>query len=150
MSEGDKANTVERKLPVKEELDEAVPPHELLDVSASRAKGELASRGGLANRHLPSLKKTTSMSSASSQDQSLDDSSLDEELPEAVKPPPPAEATQDGQQDQGSRRELDSDGSQQRSEREASPSKRSPTSLMEDVRQAVLQADVSWWSRIST
>ncbi|KAK8752254.1 hypothetical protein OTU49_017466 [Cherax quadricarinatus] len=293
MSEGDKANTVERKLPVKEELDEAVPPHELLDVSASRAKGELASRGGLANRHLPSLKKTTSMSSASSQDQSLDDSSLDEELPEAVKPPPPAEATQDGQQDQGSRRsaepqesslpphspppatssitqaklpqppsytqatmgsmshlgspppyhhppiqfasprqpftpsyvtsdpsiglptrplggstdvqthqsrsesrpeipyrhpppvarvqpvnraeisesaslaahlanrtpqqqslaeqlkallaerELDSDGSQQRSEREASPSKRSPTSLMEDVRQAVLQADVS-------
>nr|XP_053627338.1 uncharacterized protein LOC128684956 isoform X10 [Cherax quadricarinatus] len=131
------------KLPVKEELDEAVPPHELLDVSASRAKGELASRGGLANRHLPSLKKTTSMSSASSQDQSLDDSSLDEELPEAVKPPPPAEATQDGQQDQGSRRELDSDGSQQRSEREASPSKRSPTSLMEDVRQAVLQADVS-------
>ena len=55
------------QLPVKEELDEAVPPHELLDVSASRAKGELASRGGLANRHLPSLKKTTSMSSASSQ-----------------------------------------------------------------------------------
>ena len=52
---------------MKEELDEAVPPHELLDVSASRAKGELASRGGLANRHLPSLKKTTSMSSAGSQ-----------------------------------------------------------------------------------
>ncbi|XP_069165706.1 serine-rich adhesin for platelets isoform X4 [Procambarus clarkii] len=105
--EGDKANTVERKLPVKEELDEAVPPHELLDVSASRAKGELASRGGLANRHLPSLKKTTSMSSASSQDQSLDDSSLDDDLPEAVKHPPPAEATQDGQQDQGSRRSAE-------------------------------------------
>lgn len=55
------------QMPVKEELDEAVPPHELLDVSASRAKGELAARGGLANRHLPSLKKTTSMSSAGSQ-----------------------------------------------------------------------------------
>ncbi|KAK4323483.1 hypothetical protein Pmani_005798 [Petrolisthes manimaculis] len=84
-SDGHKANTVERKLPVKEELDEAVPPHELLDVSASRAKGELAARGGLANRHLPSLKKTTSMSSAGSQDHSLDDSSLDDELPEALK-----------------------------------------------------------------
>ncbi|XP_042203284.1 uncharacterized protein LOC121853307 isoform X17 [Homarus americanus] len=113
-SEGEKANTVERKLPVKEELDEAVPPHELLDVSASRAKGELASRGGLANRHLPSLKKTTSMSSASSQgkisayheDQSLDDSSLDDDLPEAVKHPP-VEAPPDGQQDQGSRRSAE-------------------------------------------
>ncbi|KAK7085676.1 hypothetical protein SK128_014483 [Halocaridina rubra] len=72
-------------IPVKEELDEAVPPHELLDVSASRAKGELAARGGLANRHLPSLKKTTSMSSAGSQDHSLDDSSLDDELPESQK-----------------------------------------------------------------
>ncbi|XP_071544361.1 uncharacterized protein Spn isoform X19 [Panulirus ornatus] len=105
-SEGEKANTVERKIPVKEELDEAVPPHELLDVSASRAKGELASRGGLANRHLPSLKKTTSMSSASSQEQSLDDSSLDDDLPEAVKHPP-VEAAQDGQQDQGSRRSAE-------------------------------------------
>ncbi|XP_066987179.1 uncharacterized protein [Macrobrachium rosenbergii] len=141
-SEGDKANTVERKLPVKEELDEAVPPHELLDVSASRAKGELAARGGLANRHLPSLKKTTSMSSAGSQDHSLDDSSLDDDLPEAQKHAAAGETSQDTQMDQGSRREVQGEVSQ-KNEREASPSKRSPTSLMEDVRQAVLQADVS-------
>ncbi|XP_064099799.1 uncharacterized protein LOC135210852 isoform X4 [Macrobrachium nipponense] len=106
-SEGDKANTVERKLPVKEELDEAVPPHELLDVSASRAKGELAARGGLANRHLPSLKKTTSMSSAGSQDQSLDDSSLDDDLPEAQKHAAAGETSQDTQMDQGSRRSAE-------------------------------------------
>ncbi|XP_066987184.1 uncharacterized protein [Macrobrachium rosenbergii] len=130
------------KLPVKEELDEAVPPHELLDVSASRAKGELAARGGLANRHLPSLKKTTSMSSAGSQDHSLDDSSLDDDLPEAQKHAAAGETSQDTQMDQGSRREVQGEVSQ-KNEREASPSKRSPTSLMEDVRQAVLQADVS-------
>ncbi|XP_066987186.1 uncharacterized protein [Macrobrachium rosenbergii] len=106
-SEGDKANTVERKLPVKEELDEAVPPHELLDVSASRAKGELAARGGLANRHLPSLKKTTSMSSAGSQDHSLDDSSLDDDLPEAQKHAAAGETSQDTQMDQGSRRSAE-------------------------------------------
>ncbi|XP_042881181.1 microtubule-associated protein futsch-like isoform X2 [Penaeus japonicus] len=105
-SEGDKANTVERKMPVKEELDEAVPPHELLDVSASRAKGELAARGGLANRHLPSLKKTTSMSSAGSQDHSLDDSSLDDELPESQKHVV-TEPVQDLQQDVGIRRSAD-------------------------------------------
>ncbi|XP_063612256.1 neurabin-1-like isoform X2 [Penaeus indicus] len=105
-SEGDKANTVERKMPVKEELDEAVPPHELLDVSASRAKGELAARGGLANRHLPSLKKTTSMSSAGSQDHSLDDSSLDDDLPESQKHVA-TEPMQDLQQDVGIRRSAD-------------------------------------------
>ncbi|XP_047482011.1 uncharacterized protein LOC125034296 isoform X1 [Penaeus chinensis] len=105
-SEGDKANTVERKMPVKEELDEAVPPHELLDVSASRAKGELAARGGLANRHLPSLKKTTSMSSAGSQDHSLDDSSLDDDLPESQKHVA-TEPMQDLQQDLGIRRSAD-------------------------------------------
>ena len=49
-----------------EDLDSVVPQHQLLDVSASRAKGDLASRGGLAGRHLPSLKKTSSMSSAGS------------------------------------------------------------------------------------
>ncbi|XP_071451755.1 uncharacterized protein Spn isoform X2 [Hetaerina americana] len=50
----DKTATVERKMPVKEELDRAVPPHELLDVSASKAKADLATRGGLAGRQLPS------------------------------------------------------------------------------------------------
>lgn len=40
-------------------------------------------------------------------------------------------------------RDLQTDGAQHRNERDVSPNKRSPTSLMEDVRQAVLQADVS-------
>lgn len=53
-------------MPSKEELDVAVPPTELLDNSFSKAKGELASRGGLANRQLPSLKKTSSTASANS------------------------------------------------------------------------------------
>jgi len=55
--DGDKTATVERKLPlplpVKEELDRAVPAHRLLDNSAGKSKAELASRGGLANRQLP-------------------------------------------------------------------------------------------------
>lgn len=46
----DKTATVERKLPIKEEFDRAVPPHELLDISASKSKAELATRGALANR----------------------------------------------------------------------------------------------------
>lgn len=60
----EKVATVERKLPVKEELDRAVPPHELLDVSLSKSKAELASRG-LASRQLPTnvLRKSTSNSS---------------------------------------------------------------------------------------
>nr|CAH7758308.1 unnamed protein product [Callosobruchus chinensis] len=45
----DKTATVERKLPIKEEFDSAVPPHELLDISASKSKAELANRGALAN-----------------------------------------------------------------------------------------------------
>lgn len=39
--DGDKTATVERKIPVKEELDKAVPQHELLDTSIIKAKGEL-------------------------------------------------------------------------------------------------------------
>ncbi|KAB7496845.1 Neurabin-1 [Armadillidium nasatum] len=72
-SEGSKSSTVERKIPSKEELDVAVPPTELLDNSFSKAKGELASRGGLANRQLPSLKKSASNASSNSFDNSLDD-----------------------------------------------------------------------------
>jgi len=62
--EDEKVATVERKLPVKEELDRAVPPHELLDVSVSKSKAELAARG-LATRQLPtnSLRKSLSNSS---------------------------------------------------------------------------------------
>jgi neurabin len=54
------------QMPVKEELDRAVPPHELLDVSASKAKAELATRGGLAGRQLPTSKKGSGGLSSSS------------------------------------------------------------------------------------
>lgn len=59
----EKVATVERKLPVKEELDRAVPPHELLDVSLSKSKAELAARG-LVTRQLPTnvLRKSLSNS----------------------------------------------------------------------------------------
>ncbi|XP_060519961.1 uncharacterized protein LOC132698107 isoform X4 [Cylas formicarius] len=68
----DKTATVERKLPVKEEFDSAVPPHELLDIAATKSKAELATRGSLANRQLPSVKKG-SLSNSSS-DYGLDES----------------------------------------------------------------------------
>uniref|UniRef100_A0A6P7H1J0 Neurabin-1 n=2 Tax=Diabrotica virgifera virgifera TaxID=50390 RepID=A0A6P7H1J0_DIAVI len=61
----DKTATVERKLPIKEEFDRAVPPHELLDISASKSKAELANRGALANRQLPSAKKGSLSNSSS-------------------------------------------------------------------------------------
>lgn len=67
-----KTATVERKLPIKEEFDRAVPPHELLDISANKSKAELANRGALANRQLPSGKKG-SLSNSSS-DYGLDES----------------------------------------------------------------------------
>lgn len=70
--DGDKTATVERKLPIKEEFDRAVPPHELLDISASKSKAELVNRGALANRQLPSAKKG-SLSNSSS-DYGLDES----------------------------------------------------------------------------
>ncbi|XP_050461006.1 uncharacterized protein LOC126856506 isoform X1 [Cataglyphis hispanica] len=73
--DGDKTATVERKLPlpipVKEELDRAVPAHRLLDNSAGKSKAELASRGGLANRQLP--KRSGGLSNSSS-DYGLDES----------------------------------------------------------------------------
>lgn len=47
--DGDKTATVERKIPVKEELDKAVPQHELLDTSIIKAKGELGEMS--ANRY---------------------------------------------------------------------------------------------------
>jgi hypothetical protein len=54
------------QMPVKEELDRDVPPHELMDVSASNAKAELATRGGLAGRQLPTSKKGSGGLSSSS------------------------------------------------------------------------------------
>lgn len=60
--EDDKTATVERKVPVKDELDTAVPQHELLDTSACKSKSDLASRG--AKRQLPTGKKSLSNSSS--------------------------------------------------------------------------------------
>jgi neurabin len=65
---------------VKEELDDAVPPHALLDVSVSKSKAELATRGGLANRQLPSVKKSGALSNSSSEyGLTTDDSAAEEE-----------------------------------------------------------------------
>ncbi|CAB3373565.1 Hypothetical predicted protein [Cloeon dipterum] len=55
--ETDKTSTVERKMPVKEELDRAVPPHELLDNSAFKSRVELVKGGSLAGRQLPTPSK---------------------------------------------------------------------------------------------
>lgn len=57
---------------MREDLDSAVPFHQLLDVSANRSKGELAHRGALSQRNKPSpdalrtaiLKRSVSSSSA--------------------------------------------------------------------------------------
>ncbi|XP_058987914.1 uncharacterized protein LOC131800381 isoform X2 [Musca domestica] len=57
--DGVKTATVERKNPVKEELDAAVPQHELLDNSANKTKSDLA------NRQLPSGNNSNTSSSAS-------------------------------------------------------------------------------------
>lgn len=63
--EDGKTATVERKIPVKDEFDGAIPKHELLDSSANKSKKDLASRGALANRQLPSSKKIGSSNSSS-------------------------------------------------------------------------------------
>ncbi|CAG7838506.1 unnamed protein product [Allacma fusca] len=57
----------------KEEFDIAVPPHSLLDVSAGKAKADLASRGGLAGRQAPTSGKRPS-SQASNNSLDLDES----------------------------------------------------------------------------
>lgn len=62
--EDDKTATVERKVPVKDELDAAVPQHELLDTAVNKSKSDLVARGGLAKRQLPSGKKSLSNSSS--------------------------------------------------------------------------------------
>lgn len=61
--EDDKTATVERKVPVKDELDAAVPQTQLLDTAVNKSKSDLVSRGGLAKR-LPSGKKSLSNSSS--------------------------------------------------------------------------------------
>ncbi|XP_017070843.1 uncharacterized protein LOC108107723 isoform X11 [Drosophila eugracilis] len=64
--DGVKTATVERKVPVKDELDAAVPQHELLDNSVNKTKIDLASRGGLANRQLPSANGNSTSNGAAS------------------------------------------------------------------------------------
>ncbi|XP_059488614.1 titin isoform X4 [Neocloeon triangulifer] len=64
--ETDKTSTVERKMPVKEELDKAVPPHELLDNSAFKSRVELVKGGSLAGRQLPSPNKKSPVNSSGS------------------------------------------------------------------------------------
>ncbi|XP_076316503.1 uncharacterized protein LOC143228922 isoform X3 [Tachypleus tridentatus] len=57
-----KVATMERRL-CPEEAFKAMPQTELLDSSLAKAKAELASKGSLANRQPPSLKKQSSISS---------------------------------------------------------------------------------------
>lgn len=77
--EDGKTATVERKIPVKDEFDTAIPKHELLDTSANKSKKDLASRGALANRQLPSSKKIGSSNSSSNGtlDESEDEQNID-------------------------------------------------------------------------
>lgn len=60
----DKTATVERKVPLKDELDAAVPQHELLDTAVNKSKSDLVSRGGLSKR-LPSVGKKSLSNSSS-------------------------------------------------------------------------------------
>jgi hypothetical protein len=53
-------------MPVKEELDRAVPPHELLDNSAFKSRVELVKGGSLAGRQLPTPSKKSPVHSSSS------------------------------------------------------------------------------------
>uniref|UniRef100_A0A1B0CQA5 Neurabin-1 n=2 Tax=Lutzomyia longipalpis TaxID=7200 RepID=A0A1B0CQA5_LUTLO len=91
--EGEKTATVERKLPLKDELDTAIPQHELLDNSANKCESGLGERTanksylhalnsscdlpwGLSKRQLPSGKKSLSSSSS---DCALDETTDEEE-----------------------------------------------------------------------
>lgn len=73
-----KTATVERKLPAKDELDAVVPPHDLLDNSANRSKGDLVARSLMgAKRQVPSNIKSKSKGNSvsnSSSDCGLNDS----------------------------------------------------------------------------
>ncbi|XP_053688324.1 protein piccolo isoform X2 [Sabethes cyaneus] len=69
--EDGKTATVERKLPVQkdDELDTAVPQHELLDNSLNKGKSDLVARGGLAKR-LPGKKSHSNSGSDCALDES--------------------------------------------------------------------------------
>lgn len=75
--EDDKTATVERKVPVKEELDAAVPQHELLDSAVNKSKSDLVARGGLAKRQLPTGKRSHSNSSSEALNESEEEGVTD-------------------------------------------------------------------------
>jgi neurabin len=79
-AEDGKTATVERKVPVKDEFDTAVPQTQLLDSSVIKSKSGLA-RGGLAKRQLPKGKKSHSNSGS---DGGLDGSEEEEEEEDAL------------------------------------------------------------------
>lgn len=74
--ENEKTSTVERKLPLKDELDTVIPQHELLDTSANKTKCELASKGGLSNRQLPGKRSLSNSSSECALDDGGDEDNI--------------------------------------------------------------------------
>ncbi|XP_055628397.1 uncharacterized protein LOC129769897 isoform X3 [Toxorhynchites rutilus septentrionalis] len=70
--EDGKTATVERKLPAQkdDELDTAIPQHELLDNSLNKGKSDLAARGGLSKRNLPGKKSHSNSGSDCALDES--------------------------------------------------------------------------------
>lgn len=75
--EDGKTATVERKIPVKDEFDTAIPKHELLDSSVNKAKSDLVSRGALANRQLPKKLGNSNSSSNGTLDESEEEQNID-------------------------------------------------------------------------
>lgn len=70
--EDGKTATVERKLPTQkdDELDTAIPQHELLDNSLNKGKSDLVARGGLSKRSLPGKKSHSNSGSDCALDES--------------------------------------------------------------------------------
>jgi neurabin len=75
--EDGKTATVERKIPVKDEFDTAIPKHELLDTSVNKSKSDLVSRGALANRQLPKKLGSCNSSSNDTLDESEEEQNID-------------------------------------------------------------------------
>ncbi|XP_040154402.1 uncharacterized protein LOC120895278 isoform X2 [Anopheles arabiensis] len=74
--EDGKTATVERKVPATtkdDDLDVAVPQHELLDNSLNKGKSDLVARGGLAKRNLPGKRSHSNSGSDCALDESDDD-----------------------------------------------------------------------------
>lgn len=76
--EDGKTATVERKIPVKDEFDTAIPKHELLDSSVNKSKSDLVSRGALANRQLPKKLGNSNSSSNGTLDESEEEQNIDD------------------------------------------------------------------------